>query len=458
VLSTPVVAQSRLTGIVFDSLLTSRPLPGATVSVLGTTHVTTADGAGRFRIDGIPAGSYRVAFFHPSLDSLGIAPPVADVRAPETGEASIVLATPSAATIRTLLCPDVRDSSTGVVIGRVRDVDTRAPLPDAEVSSVWLELVFGAGGIASEPQRQATRSTSAGVFALCGIPIDIPVFVRARSGDQTSGPIEVYAANRQVVFQHFAVSLRDSSARASVDSLFDSRAADSLTRPPGLARLVGRVRDGGGRPVKGARVRVLRSGEVAVTNDTGVFRLGQLPGGTQTVEVRALGFAPRRVAIDLPSAEPAEALVTLDRNASELPNVRVLGRTVRARSGFEERRRRGLGYFLDAERIDRMGGSTAMDLLFRAPGLTTRYVRSPTGGLVRRVTMRGMLSVRNPSGHCIPNLYIDGMVWQEAWDELDTFFLKQDVVGIEVYQGYGSIPAQFDRANGCGSVVMWTRR
>ena len=72
--------------------------------------------------------------------------------------------------------------------------------------------------------------------------------------------------------------------------------------------------------------------------------------------------------------------------------------------------------------------------------------------------MRGMMTIRSPSGRCYPNLYIDGMRSFEYWDVVDTFFLKDDVVGIEVYQGYGSIPSQFDPHNGCGSVVVWTRQ
>jgi len=61
-------------------------------------------------------------------------------------------------------------------------------------------------------------------------------------------------------------------------------------------------------------------------------------------------------------------------------------------------------------------------------------------------------------GRCTPNLFIDGVIWFDGWDLIASFFLKEDVVGIEVYPSLGSTPPQFDKANGWGSVVIWMRR
>ena len=60
-------------GTVFDSLLTQRPLRGATVYVVGTTLAATTDDRGRFAIEGVPEGT-EVALANPETASKGGAP------------------------------------------------------------------------------------------------------------------------------------------------------------------------------------------------------------------------------------------------------------------------------------------------------------------------------------------------------------------------------------------------
>jgi hypothetical protein len=99
-----------------------------------------------------------------------------------------------------------------------------------------------------------------------------------------------------------------------------------------------------------------------------------------------------------------------------------------------------------------MGGFTALDVLRRASGLLTSYRRSATGGSVRVVTMRTTGRAR-----CIPNLYVDGGLWLDGWGQVESFFMKGDLAGIEVYPSRLTVPPQFDRGGECGSVVIWTR-
>ena len=58
---------------------------------------------------------------------------------------------------------------------------------------------------------------------------------------------------------------------------------------------------------------------------------------------------------------------------------------------------------------------------------------------------------------CVPNLYVDGGLWMEGWDQVANFLMKADVVAVEVYASTLTVPPHFDRHNGCGSVVIWTR-
>jgi hypothetical protein len=68
---------AQVSGTVYDSLARA-PLAGAEVQIVpadggaGPAFVATADAEGRYRVDSVPAGRYRVGFFHPRVDSLGI--------------------------------------------------------------------------------------------------------------------------------------------------------------------------------------------------------------------------------------------------------------------------------------------------------------------------------------------------------------------------------------------------
>jgi len=447
----PVGAQGRITGTVYDSLITSGPLAQATVMVVGTNLSGVTDGRGRFHIDSAPIGHVQLTFFHPVLDSIGIGAGVWDFTI-AAGELRVSLGTSSGQTLRRTFCPDLADSSnTGLVMGRVQDVDRRSPVTGARISTTWLEVLFGPRGPSSERFEASATSVSSGVYALCGVPLDVPVFVRASLGDQTSGPVEVFGNSRPVLFQDLAISLTDSTSRLSVDSALSSAATEEQLRPQGTATLTGHLRDLNGRPVGGARVALHGGGGVAVANREGVFRLSGLPAGTQTLDVRAIGFTPARRAVDLTSNSSTSVTWDLDRRAPQLPTVRVLGGSRLDRNGFTARSRQGHGSFLNDAQITRMGGATGMDVIRRAPGLTIEY-RNAGARSVRVVTMRSSEGRR-----CVPTLYVDGGLWMDGWEQFGNFLMKSDIQAVEVYASTFTIPLQFDRHNGCGSVVIWTR-
>jgi hypothetical protein len=190
---------------------------------------------------------------------------------------------------------------------------------------------------------------------------------------------------------------------------------------------------------------------VAVVDREGAFRLSQLPVGTQSFDIRAIGYTVARRSLELQSNTSTTATWTLDRRAAQLPTVTVLGGSRLERNGFIARARQGHGYFLTEAKIASMSGAMAMDVIERAPGLLPSY-RNLGGRMVRVVTVRS--SGRN---RCIPTLFVDGGLWIEGWEQFGNFLMKADVAGVEVYSSTMTIPPQFDRHNGCGSVVVWTR-
>lgn len=119
---------------------------------------------------------------------------------------------------------------------------------------------------------------------------------------------------------------------------------------------------------------------------------------------------------------------------------------------FHRRRQRGertgIGDFFHGEKIERRLGSRPTDLLRELPGV--RVARSTrSGGQV--VLMRG---------GCVPAIFIDGSQINRAstHESLDQYVSLQSIEGIEVYRGPQQPGGRFFDANGCGVILVWTKR
>ena len=213
------VGVGTIEGIVFDSLLVKAPLRGATVYIIGATLTATTDSRGRFTIDGVPEGNYALTFAHPAFDSTGVQAPQVTAHVTASAKTRVVIATPRGTSIIRAACPGTRADQTGLLMGVVRDVDSGTPLLGARVASRWFELTFDKQGRHYEILESVASSDQAGVFRLCGVPSDIPIFVRAQSGTQQTGRVEIYFNGSDVAFRDFAISLGDTAAHAVPDSL-----------------------------------------------------------------------------------------------------------------------------------------------------------------------------------------------------------------------------------------------
>src|SRR5215207_4050109 len=144
---TPPRGTAVITGVVFDSLVRNAPLPGAEVTIDGTELTTLTDTRGRFRLDGVRPGPAVVRFYHGSLDSLGFGAAPVVLSVPDASVVSVRLATPSPARLHAGLCPGNQPPSTGVVLGRVRNVDDGVPLRNATATANWSEWSIGKSGM-----------------------------------------------------------------------------------------------------------------------------------------------------------------------------------------------------------------------------------------------------------------------------------------------------------------------
>jgi hypothetical protein len=462
-------AVATVRGTVYDSI-GRRPLAAATVqltgrsdSVAGRVFSTTTDSAGRYTIEAVPPGDYLAGFFHPALDSLGVEFRPAEL---EVRRASHVLplGVPSARTLARELCPEGTFNDTlGAIIGHVRETGSGRPLAGARVTVEWNEWLIGQSGIRDRGREIASTANSAGWYGMCALPVDIPLVVRALLPDaaardgapiDSSGYVEVTlpeAGLRPVTFlvggaQSLAIMARDTATMAT--GFLDT----SLVRVRrGNVRLTGTVVNAQHQPVPDSRVAIWGTGRSATVNARGTFTLDSLPGGTHTLEVRAIGYVPVRSIVHLGGSDPANVHVELGERAVALPTITVRGQLVysRALQRFEERRRGAVGHFIPPEEIERRPFTRPTDLLMQVPGVTVRDYP----GLGRVVATRSATG-----SYCTPFFFVDGRRSFLSAAEIDQFHYPSEIAAVEVYPRPSMVPAEFQVGVGtCGAVVIWTR-
>ncbi len=459
-----LAAQSSIAGTVFDSLRTEAPLAGATVVLLETSRYATSDRQGRFRFDSVAPGRYTLGVIFGLLDTLGVQLPARAVEV-TSRQARVDLVVPSARSLHAALCPGSREPETGVVFGRISDVDDATPIAGATVSTTWAEFTVGAGGSRREEQRGTVASQASGVYVLCNVPLEVTLDIVVNVDGRGAGPVSV--ALDQLLLHHLDLAISRTDTAAVAIRVQGSVLPVNTLR--GTATLTGRVQDARGRPLSTGVLRITGTDRTSRADSTGAFRLGGIPAGTREVEVRAVGLAPREFAVSFETGKERDTLITLDRQVQTLAAVSVQGSTepqsYRARSlarnGFFERQKQGLGTFLTEELIKAQTFPDLAAVLRTARGVSmlTDERMNPVPYLRSGSSITG-----NVNGRCIPNYYLDGGRFDvdakdHPFSTLNDTVLPQFIKAVEVYASAGTIPAQFDNTalTDCGSIVIWTR-
>ncbi|MFN2317091.1 MAG: carboxypeptidase regulatory-like domain-containing protein [Gemmatimonadales bacterium] len=225
------------------------------------------------------------------------------------------------------------------------------------------------------------------------------------------------------------------------------------------ATMSGIVReDSSARPLEGVEVLINGTPHRAITNASGRYLLEGLPGGIYQVIFRTVGHVPVRMDVLLTAGETTRANATLVRSDVVLDPILVTGEPMRevglAGLGFEERRRVGLGRFIDPAELRESEHLRVVDLL-RRHGVTVM----PVPGRGKDVYRAYHPTRRNAAGqlNCPMVTYLDGVL--VVIDDLRTDIDISALAAVEVYRGGAQLPAQFSGAQAqCGAVVMWTRR
>ncbi len=228
--------------------------------------------------------------------------------------------------------------------------------------------------------------------------------------------------------------------------------------------LTGRVVGGSPvAPLVGVEVEVRGASPWKATTDSaGDYRIDGIAPGQYTVLFRRIGFQPAERGVFITSGETTYLLVelaaaavaldsiTVEAEATELLNPRM--------AGFTERRKQGLGRFLDSRELTERKGRDIESLL--------RELKVP---FKRRHRGRYAAEDRGPSSlqgdhECLTKVMIDGIyVTRPYRHETDIIYIHQypnarTIAAIEYYRGAGQIPLQFQTdETQCGVIVIWTR-
>jgi len=485
-----------LRGTVHDSLLTRGPLAGAEVSVIGLDRSARTDATGHWFLDSVPAGRWRLAFTHPSLDAARLTAPVQVVEVIAGEQTDAALGTPSEAALYARFCAEPRPTGTGMLLGAAT-IDER-PAAGAAVRVLWREWALVPGAEPEERTRDATLTLDgSGRFSICGVPTDRLLTVAGTSEGRQSRR-ELRLEGRQLGLVHLALGIDDAGAGDLLAGAGASAAEETavvVAEADGAGRLLlrGSIRDRDGQPLRDIRVALLGTPATTTTRDNGTFEFAQVERAVLTLDVAGLGYIPRRVEVDVRPGRMRRADLALEKVAYVLQPLRATGTADARLSALERRLRMGNGQYLTASQIRQRRAISVSDLLKGMSGVLVR-----TAGMSNVVIMtRGAGLVGRSLGNgCIPAFFVDGsMVGTETQGDAiidsllnstgtlrpagagdgnavvgttammprdvgpDQFVAVSDIATLEVYTSAAQIPPEFATYNGgCGVVAIWTRR
>lgn len=431
-----------LTGQVKDSL-SGKGVAGARVALADTRHETRTDVDGRFRVPDVLPGNYVIAVHTSALDSIGTAVQVPftvlDARTP----AAIQL--PAAEQVALLVCGNRR---VGLLTGTARLRGDSAAPGAMRVSVEWPEA-----GSAGQVRALEARADSAGRFRVCGVPLETMLTIRVTGDSVIAEPVTRLLASGLVARAEIVVERHVNRG----------------------ALLVGQVlTDSTRKPIAGVEVVIPSLALATRTNDRGEFRLADIPAGKHQVIARRFGYGPLEATLTFTGSETVDRKIFLTRIAM-LDTMNVTGSATRRGNGFgafEERRRLGLGKFIDSTELRKNEHRRLGDLMAALPGvhMFAPPVCGANGLVMPKCVMNGSarvaFSTRAPG--CAMQVVVDGATvyrarqadpdWAYMFD-VTSFMSVSGLVGVEVYRSPAEVPPEYGGGGSvCGLLMIWTRR
>jgi hypothetical protein len=434
-------------GYLIDSLH-NVPLADARILVEGTNRSAVTNDLGHYFVDSIPAGEYSVQVLHPLLDTLGLASAFKTPSYPFSVGVTrdFDLSIPPAQLLATLFCNASPKKVRGpaAMVGFVRDPDTKAAAVGAKVQLVFYntDLIGRKTLITGEETVDST-----GIYHLCGLPQGMSGKVQVFLHGVSTGEVPVATTGGYLAMRGFSVASASSQVVAQVKT--DSGKIKHIVL--GSAVLTGKVVNKKGEPLGGARVTLQGQFRTVVASPNGTFKLDSLPSGTQSIEVRRLGYSYTEVPVELSATRPATTKITMSDAVPMLAPVttQATADVALAQIGYTARKRSSAGgYFLDGDKINHNASEFSV-VMTAVPGLGI----SPVGdGRTNKIVDN------RTAGGCV-NYWVDGTQYPSLTPgDIDDYVRPGDMVAVEVYHS-SDIPAEFmvSGQSSCLTIVVWTQ-
>jgi hypothetical protein len=258
---------------------------------------------------------------------------------------------------------------------------------------------------------------------------------------------------------------------AALATSVHAQSRDTTKAPP---RMIGVYDAKTGEPLTGVQVRDGFSGDYAMTTTTGtaVLTFVTFRGAAGLIELKKLGYEPKRIYLDRDDDTPiTELLNPVQTLAPVITNEKYrIDRDAGLRDGFDVR--------CAAKNVTCVRDSTLAshpllniaDFLIRAPGVTMGSCGLTPGiGSGRRSAQCGhiaMHSLISADPYCQPTFYVNGFEWDPTTGApidlapskpAEAPFTPANVKGLEVYLPEQIRPMRYAGNPNCGAVVIWTR-
>lgn len=229
---------------------------------------------------------------------------------------------------------------------------------------------------------------------------------------------------------------------------------------PGTSRALGTidgiVSDTNLVPLQAAFISVLGTTIRIGTGPNGRFRITKVPAGEYLLIVKRVGYRPTSAVINVPAADTLRLAYMLEKVVEELKPVVVTEKSPSKRMAeFEERRRFGLGQFMNADEIAARNSVYTTEVL---RNFTTINVSPDHSGAITQYYAISKREGGNPQlGACPMQVYLDQVPLPSPFN-LDLLPAPKELGGIEVYSGPSTMPPQFNGYDrGCGVILIWTK-
>ena len=184
-----------------EAIVELAPAPAGATGIGEHVYRATTNAEGTFSFDGVAGGDYLLTVTAARLDTLGAQVQPLPLNVGAGARIGVRITVPPSADAIARLCARAPLSGTIVVHGLVHDAAGR-PLAGARVSAEWpAGVTVRTGGMAAARERHVAFADSEGRYALCGLPGDRAVLVRASSGAVQSPAITLQRSDAPIRYQ-----------------------------------------------------------------------------------------------------------------------------------------------------------------------------------------------------------------------------------------------------------------